>query len=382
MNRFQKDINVPSGKTYKINDIDILLGKLVSVGTGGDYPTIKDAVDASKYSLVLISDVTELLDIDFGQNNIHINLNGYEMDMVDKKLIIGLNSDLVIANGSVVFADTIGGDLFNGSVGRVILKNVKFTNNSTQSDQYVIRGIGRYYDTDNCEFILPNFARTGIEGDLAGGSIKNSIITGGGVSCTIGGTTGGTTFQKCTLNGTYTTSDWIVRNTFMYNITILASCRLWVNQGIGIRYGSGAVIDVNRVYNMLRDCDLNTGKVTIGTDSQSGKCIIDNVQAGYLDVNTQATKAKITNCDFISEVVTVIDSDEIYLFQTSFNEDVQINSDKVIATNCRIGSLNGGGKTFVITATADSTIITTSWTEAAVSNLGTNTDLDTRNKLF
>jgi hypothetical protein len=57
MNQFQEDINLPEGEKYKINNINISLGK-TTIGTSGVYATVSAAITAGKYDLILISDVT------------------------------------------------------------------------------------------------------------------------------------------------------------------------------------------------------------------------------------------------------------------------------------------------------------------------------------
>jgi hypothetical protein len=166
-----------------------------TVGTGGDYATVYAAVAASKYTLKLLSNVTETQTFTLGASvALIIYLNNFNINFTNCAVNQPTNTTKVIFRGPGSITST------QTDTARVLLQGSNtdifdcvVTNLSNQAGSALCTtGTNSFY---NCAIILPNVANTGLgTNNHFNGSLINVNISGGGSNSTY-------TIMETTSNG-------------------------------------------------------------------------------------------------------------------------------------------------------------------------------------
>jgi hypothetical protein len=118
---------------------------------------------------------------------------------------------------------------------------------------------------------------------------------------------------------------------------------------------SNNALTVQVVVGYVRDSSF--GKLVMRSNATADNCIISNASTIGGTYNNQ----KIVNC--------------------RFSNNLTLTGDNISVINCNIGSVTSGSYTIIVNATSDKTILMGNRTEAAISNSGTNTEMQ-NNILF
>ncbi len=306
-------------------EFGVINSGFVTVGTGGDYATISEAIADSKYTLKLISDVTEVADIIIN-SRVYINLNNNTLDCVAFRFL-GQTEDniLIIKNGYIIYTQPILARYLFGSSIYTYTKYVEFTINSTQRS-----GLGNGH-FENGKITLPDTVNTGfgIYGSGFYGVIKNFEIVGTG-SCrhAIVDAKPSSEIENILLSGSFT-STWDA---------------IEIHSGNNIRVNTSSstprISIVGSVFNVQDLAGTPTLKIYLYSNALLAS---SNIGTLLLDKNG----AKVTD--------------------TTIETASSVNADNISINGCTITT-----GTITIDATADKTILTNNRTATEIIDNGTN----------
>lgn len=327
----------------------------ISVGTGGNYPTLTAAIAAGNYKIRLVSDVTESNDVTISGKT-EIDLSGYELDMSLYSIIDNVAGyDLTIVNGKLTYAHTGATDLFQGFVTdglQLTVEHVTIDNNSTV-DNAMISGRG-YFNHVRVE--LPNqtsggFGGTG--GDTFTGEVHNAEIVGGGTSCIYG------IYNAASSDRT--------RATNIYFEGTWGSSVAYIKDGTNIIYNGGSNTTLIVTY------------ATGVYDRTSVNRLTVNVRGALTNFSVKSMTAwayaTFSDGRFLSSFTIGTNAIGMKFTNVYFNDSVTVNDDEISFVNCQVGNTNAGSKTITINAAIEKTIIMATRTEADIVDNGTSTVL-------
>jgi len=298
-----------------------------TVGTGGNYVTIYDAITDGKYNLLLVSDVIETNNISVN-NNISINVQEFNLNLGVYNFTFTTSGSLDITGirgiGKITFAYTVAKQLFNTLSNKFInVNNIIIDNNSTVANCPITSTYGNF---KNIIAQLPNTAYGGF--GLTGGytflgNISDSEIIGGGAICTmaISANTNLNWLDNLKFTGTFASNNLIayiknLKNT-TFNITT-TNGRINLCNGHNIYdIATTKTLMVNLQYNGVY---VDISAKSIYSNGITGHCMRIYIQDGIvvedsnvtlsdcwtdytITVNPTADKTNISNCRTSTSII-------------------------------------------------------------------------------
>jgi len=250
-------------------DINITPYYDATVGTGGDYATLKLAEIAGKYNLKAVGDITIDDNWTIG-NKIKLDLNGYSLIFGNYQFTIpNDNVQLLITNGTITYQQTSAKSCIIGHVWSLADNNTLQTENCTFTNLSTINGslFAGFGFHNKVKYNLANVAGgafgyyTGAVIDFTG--IVNDIeFIGGGINCADNTYYG--TYRNVKITGSYNAT-----NTFFFtnadNIEVLSSTDIRINVGTDI---ASAFVNVNKIIDKNHKVKISMRPNGVLTNSQ------------------------------------------------------------------------------------------------------------------
>jgi len=306
----------------------------VTVGSTGDYATVKDAFDASEQFIYIEEDTTESDDMVVGVNSYVLIGSDVNWDASTFDIVI-TGFDLVIDGlgwplSTLTYAHSDAVPLVEGatSVDTVIVKNIRVDNNSTSNTTPIVKNTtsSSYY---NLKVEVPNQSLAGIYFADSDSEASNIWIVGGGASSgnTISVTNG--KVEKIFFSGDFSSGLKILD---LGTSSIGSDIRVFPSGGVNVAvnnsvlnnfFASNANIVIEGTDTKLSNIDLGPAN-NINVQSFDNN-LFQNIEVGELDLSdTSATGNKCVNCD-INDPLTIAGDGNV-ISNSSFDNTVTINS--------------------------------------------------------
>ena len=400
--------------------------------TGADYTTIKAAIDAGKYRLLVIDNTTETADVAFGDNDTYIFVQENAIvDMVTYKFTDSAAHKHTFTGdmGEITFSystSTTLTDFTDG--GSLILEGVYFDNNSTAGVSNVYKSTTTpldYVYINNCRFDVPNVA---LQDNITIGNpltnkgnfmsncsfygegsnsrlftvnadgIASNIRVYGGISTlsgiTLSGQLNGLNIYDTNAGGLiFVTGGSVTENIYVHgsssdvNISVQGTMSL-SNVDIGdgsIDMGNNDSCNINNIY--CDTIDMSDGGMYDNRFSNiylSGKIQHLGGRFNYFsNLRVQGTaylngkENSFSNCSFNGAVSLGSTGDRIRFNNCSFLSSSGITipsgADGIGFNNCQVGTDGGGATTITVASGSNKTRIIGCTATAAISDAGTGT---------
>lgn len=368
-------------KRIEIGNLPGVSGSLSSVGTGGEYATVKAAFDAGKYSLSFIDDVIETAicsppSLQF----VRIELNGYNWDL--STFLVGSTGIWDIRNGEITMAPSSGTTVFD--VDGLTAYSVIFDNNSTSASAY-IADIGTFYD---CTLELPNLSKCGLYLENHQVKTVNLRITGGGTSCDYGLYNTGSAATHSFHNNIQVDGTWITSATIIDcdSKGIITGCRVSLTCATTVLLICYEISNLKDTGNDVKlKCYYGNNIETYEFDDTNAIAFsnmkvlnVSGVAFASSDVlysncslyfaSFAADRTKFSNCEFLNGVTIISTADYNQFSNCEFDGDMDFEGDYNSLSNCNFPS-----HTISTAISANFSSIVGCLTDTAITDGGTNT---------
>jgi len=304
-----------------------------TVGTGGDYNTIYDALVAGKHNLKLISNITETTTFELTSGTIlKIDLNSYTLRYSNCSIntIVTFPFVYITGKGTVISNQTdVGRTLCNCFVE---FNNVNIINSSTIANSPITTS--KTVNLYNCTLALPNLALCGLgTNNNYTGTIFNLTITGGGINAdkiineTVANT-GNIQNILSTCRGTIVLSSTANSHINIYQNEVNSNIIFTQNAKAIMVYTTGGLRVDGNVY--LSNFRCNT---IIGL--QSDAIFSDGIITSAVSLSTY-NNWTFTNVKFLSNLTISSDNNTITDSTISGNLTIEATADSTIVSNTRV----------------------------------------------
>jgi len=364
----------------------VLAAKPTTIGTGGEYALITDAITAGKKNMLLVSNIAEVAHI-VGLN-MNINLNNYTLSMTTLNIRLSYSK---LYNGTVNHGNSTNNRCIEANTNIAdfsLFEDLTINNQATTSliTSCAVNSTGFYFLFNRVTFNLPNqdqcFA-TNSNNLKTYFNFQNCKIVLPGTSCSpringnfwnveITGTAGAIAILGARIIGGYIS---------------LSNTRIDLAQSSNVIIVSSGINQINLTadgndgnYNDIRISGTAStiairGRITTSEFSCNAAYTI-GINAGTITIAT-----KISNTKFLHTSGAVTINQHSELVNTSFAVGIAIAQSFCNLMGVLIGGVNAGTKTITVNAAVDKTILAFNRTEAAIVDSGTNTVL-TSNLLY
>ena len=394
----------------------------VTVGTAdADYTDVSAAIADTKYKIALITDITEDSDIAVPSSSLYIMLNDYTLTMGANQFTYSTASNMFIEglgpDSKIDYTQTVGGeeliDTGANTTSVTTLRNFTYDNNSSAVATELVKETGEVH-LDTIYFEGENLANFWLhDQDNARSTASNLFFTSPGTTASVALTISKGHASNITFMGTWTNSANVVVIDGLGTVRGLYSDddnHVFVNGGTLIGYkGNSNSAHITLASDSVLSDSVIQGDLLIQTSADN--IFVSNVDANDLDflgtgsqyvrfsnfssgsaVSFEASRSNCDSCKFLSNLIIEGDGsmfNGLYVlgtttFSSTADENrsttgthqgaVTINGDRNSMSNSRVGTAGGGGSnTINISAAADSTLVIGNFTDAAISDSGTNT---------
>jgi hypothetical protein len=296
--------NIKAGTTYKINGSDINFQELVTVGSGGVYTELQDALDDSKFNMLLVGNITATKTTAIGANNVKINLNGYDIDFNTNVITMTTTTGKlsIVGNGSITTASATSVDyLFPNNIykNQLTIKGdnlITINQNSTSNNTWLMSsGIIENFKIILSDFTSNCFASAGIYDGI---EANNGEIVGGGTN-----------------------------NKYVYHINSVVRSKFVKFSGTFSSNSDGFILTAGN--SLLEDCEYaGIGTVTLRLTGNTSHII---------RFNDSTEKVLLRQCENVRDSyvygISPFNDDNLNLNNVEFVNDIDLNNNNIVE-NC------------------------------------------------
>lgn len=365
-----------------------------TIGTSGDYSDVAAFIagESTPYHGVLVSNVTE--DSAVALDGVtYLDLDRYTLTMAANQFTFAGVANIYIRGAGVGSGAEIdythgsGAELFNNSgnpTSIVDIQNIVVDNNSTAGNTELSNGVEIL---DHVKFECPNQTRAGIKPSQDGSSYTNIEINGGGSACedVIFATgTFATIMENFILTGEFiagASADYIIQtgtglrisNISMEHTTATGRFKIGGDiTNVGVTGSQALDLELGGSNQLVDNISLNGG--TIDIFAPDNCCLSNIISTGSLDLDQAgSTNCKFSNCRFTGALTVGGDRHKFNNCDFLGGGSAPSGALHNIFTGCQFGPDAGGGAlTFTFDAGANTNILTSCISDAAIVDNGTS----------